>query len=242
MNTNREEYLHYFEARFSEWVRSALLEPRRGELPGEVRRELAAEPFYGDVRAKLGDEILNWLGWALKAGLIVEEAHRFRVLGGQTGPFRWFSRRDWKEYPLDPNWEAYVHLAYFARLWHPCREAGMRLGFEDRGMDITASRADELVWYVEVKRKQELADRLVRDLTRLSSEPVPTGAIDRNDPLRDAKAKVKYLADYRPSYFSAVAPGTERHFEIEYLHGVGFRLRDSASPVHLLAHPPDDTD
>jgi hypothetical protein len=226
-------YLSLFEERFGNWVRHGC---------AERRREVPSVDFYHAVRQRLGDEVLNWVGWGLQTRLITDEDHHFRVRGAEARRYKWLSLRDSMGYPLDPNWEEIIHLAYFVRLWHPCQEAGMRLGFEDRGMDITASRADELVWYVEVKRNQELADRLVRDLTRLSSEPVPIRAIDRNDPLRDAKAKVKYLAEYRPSYFSAVAPGTERHFEIDYLRGVGFRLRDSASPVHLLAHQPDNPD
>ena len=245
MNTNREEYLHYFEARFSEWVRSALLEPRRGELPGEVRRELAAEPFYGDVRAKLGDELLNWLGWGLKQELIEEEGHRFRAISGRAGPFKWFSQRDWKRYPLHPNWEAYVHLAYFARLWQPCRDRGLSLDFEKKAvdekgaLDLVVRRGPHTIWYVEVKHRPE-GPRGARELCKRVAEHGHKGVDMNMEPKgKDPLQKARYVTREQPEFFSVVALDFARHFRVAHGKGNHFQLQEVSDPlVRPLDWPP----
>ena len=219
-------YLTIFERHFNYWVRCACAEQYR-QVPGDE--------FYRTFRQHVGDETVNWIGWALKTGLIVEEAHRFRVLGGQTGPFRWFSRRDWMGYSLHPNWEAYFHVAFFVRLRAPCEEKGITLTFEDKNMDLAVWRDEKLLWCIEVKVNWVRVQSLIAGLRQLGQEGVALAAEDRgNDPLR----KAKYLILSKPTFFSVLEPGLEHHFQVEYEESNRFHLRESEPPVHAMDRPP----
>ena len=64
---------------------------------------------------------------------------------------------------------------------------------------------------------------------------VDLDAPDRgNDPLR----KAKYLVKHRPKFFSGVAIGMQRDFEISYRGAHDFGLLEARPPLNALRVPP----
>ena len=164
-----------------------------------------------------------------------EVGGRFQAAGNSSGPFKWFSRRTAPQgWPIHPNWEAFVHVAFLGRLRRACGKE-VRIGFEDRGMDLTVYREGRLYWYIEVKEKAGTAERLVNDLGIVSRTTWDrSAAIPRNDAHRDAKAKLKYLEGFRPEAFSVVAINFEEHFQVL---SAGSRLKSAAAPYRLPMAP-----
>ncbi len=219
-------YLSAFKRHFRYWVRCACGE-RGCDLPGDE--------FYEVVRRWLGQETILWIGWGLRQGLILEEAHRFRVTGSTAGPFQWFSRRDWQGHPLHPNWEAFFHVAFFVRLWRPCQERALRVMFEHKNMDIAVFGDERLIWCIEAKVGWLKVQKLIADVGAFGGEGVDIQVEDRgNDPLR----KAKYLILNRPEFFSVVEPGLQHHFEVVYKGVERFDLRPVGPPVRPLDKPP----
>ena len=163
-----------------------------------------------------------------------EVGGRFQAAGNSSGPFKWFSRRTAPQgWPIHPNWEAFVHVAFLGRLRRACGKE-VRIGFEDRGMDFTVYREGRLYWYIEVKEKAETAERLVHDLGIVSRTTWDrSAAIPRSDARRDAKAKLKYLERFRPEAFSVVAIDFEEHFQA----GSTTTLKSVAAPYRLPTAP-----
>jgi hypothetical protein len=186
------------------------------------------EAFYANVRTRLTDPVVEWIGYGIDNASIIERGFLFNVADNAPGkgPYRWFSRRTGATEP-QCNWEYYVQAALFARLWEPCRKASLRLTFEDALMDITIRSQGELLWCVEVKEREPQLAKLLNALVA-HGVSVDLDAPDRgNDPLR----KAKYLIRHKPEFFSAVAIGSERHFKVVYPRQQAFQLIDASPPV-----------
>ena len=86
--------------------------------------------------------------------------------------------------------------------------SGIRFSVEDRLMDITVTRDDLLLWYVEVKERARRPARVHREDRRLMDRSAWTPPLSRGD---DALAKAQYLMRYRPRFFSVTAIGLTFH-------------------------------
>lgn len=219
-------YVEVFQRRFRDWV-AAVCDAWGYSLPNEA--------FYQRVRERLTDWTLEWIGYGVDAGLILERGLQFDVAGNALGkgPYRWFSQRSGAAEP-QCNWEYYVQVAFFARLWEPCQEASLRLTFEDELMDLAVRRHGRLLWCIEVKEQAPQLERLLAEIESHGAG-VDIEAPDRgNDPLR----KAKYLVRHRPKFFSGVAIGMQRDFQVLYQGKNAFRLVEANPPLNALSEPP----
>ncbi len=219
-------YVEVFDSHFREWAASACDEWGYPAPKGE---------FYERVRKRLTNQPLEWIGYGIETGLIKEEGLQFNLAGNPAGkgPYKWFSQRSDVDEP-QCNWEYYVQVALFARLFQPCREATLGLGFEDDLMDLAVRAGGDLLWCIEVKEQAAQLEKLLAELES-HGDGVDLDAPDRrNDPLR----KAKYLVKHRPKFFSGVAIGMQRDFEISYRGARAFDLLEAKPPLDALLKPP----
>ncbi len=219
-------YVEVFDSHFREWAASACDE--WGYPAPKVE-------FYQGVRKRLTDQTFEWIGYGIEAGLIQEEGLQFNLADNPAGkgPNKWFSQRSDVDEP-QCNWEYYVQVAFFARLFQPCREATLGLSFEDDLMDLAVRAEGHLLWCIEVKEKAVQLDKLLAELES-HGNGVDLDAPDRgNDPLR----KAKYLVKHRPKFFSGVAIGMQRDFEVSYRGARAFKLLKAGPPLDALREPP----
>ena len=219
-------YVEVFQRRFRDWV-AAVCDAWVYSLPNEA--------FYQRVRERLTDWTLEWIGYGVDAGLILERGLQFDVAGNALGkgPYKWFSQRSGAAEP-QCNWEYYVQVAFFARLWEPCQEASLRLTFEDELMDLAVRRHGRLLWCIEVKEQAPQLERLLAEIESHGAG-VDIEAPDRgNDPLR----KAKYLVRHRPKFFSGVAIEMQRDFQVLYQGKNAFRVVEANPPLNALSEPP----
>ncbi len=220
-------YAEVFGRHFREWTLS--ISQVQGFSP-------PPDEFYDEVRRRLTDRTVGWVGFGIAAGLISENGHVFNVKGNLPGkgPYKWFSDRGEADRP-QCNWEYFVQTAFFARLWVPCEKAGLTLSFEDRLMDLTVKRSDNhLLWYIEVKEDALQVEDLLVNLVPVGRDGVDVGKEDRgNDPLR----KAKYLVGYMPDFLTLLANDLELNFRVVYQVPNYFKLvaaRPPLVPLHEL--------
>lgn len=219
-------YVDVFDHHFREWVAAAC--SAWGYRPPE-------DAFYRRFRERLTHETLEWIGYGIEAGLILERGLQFDVAGNAAGkgPYKWFSRRGDATEP-QCNWEYYVQVAFFVRLWTPCQKAGLSLTLEDGLMDLAIWRKNQLLWCIEVKERAVQIDRLLADLA-VHGTKVDFESPDRG---KDALRKAKYLMKHRPKFFSGVAIGLQRDFQVQYPGPSAFHLAKADPPVGALREPP----
>jgi hypothetical protein len=182
---------------------------------------------------RLTPDVAEWLGYGLATGLILGRGYLFDIIGNPAGkgPYAWFAK-DRSRVP-QCDWEYFLQAAYFVRLYAPCQQAGLALGFEDHLMDLTVRSGDELLWYIEVKERVEMS--WLEEIVDWGTQGVDVHAADRG---RDGLRKGKYLVRHHPRFFSAVGTGFERHFRVEYPASVNFTLIEGVPPVQPLSGPP----
>ena len=101
-------------------------------------------------------------------------------------------------------------------------------------MDLAVRAEGQLLWCIEVKEQAIQLDELLAGLES-HSNGVDLDAPDRgNDPLR----KAKYLVKHRPKFFSGVAIGMQRDFEVNYRGARAFDLLEARPPLDALLKPP----
>ena len=194
------------------------------------------EEFFHRVLGRLTDPIVDWIGYGIHAELVVEDGVQFNLVENPSGkgPYKWFSKRTGAAEP-QCNWEYYVQVAHFLRLWQPCRMVNSRLTFEDELMDLTVRRNGQILWCIEVKERSHQLERLLMKLGSLGTEGVNLHSPDRgNDPLR----KAKYLVNHKPQLFSAVAIDLTRDFRVTYPRETAFALLVARPPIETLRAPP----
>jgi hypothetical protein len=187
-----KELMARFESSFREWVESACKEWKYPSPSTE---------FYSNVKVRLPDGLRATLGFGLNNGIILATGHTFSLKGlpSSKGPYNWFSRYSASQIP-NPNWEYYVQVAEYVRLYEALVDKGYTLTFEDSLMDIGVYDGDKLIVFCEVKENSNQALALVQGVKQ-HEQYVDLNAEDRgNDPLR----KAKYIIEHKPEYFCVV--------------------------------------
>ena len=218
-------FLHHFR----QWARAACdswsySEPR--------------DDFFDRVQDRLTDSIAEWIGYGIQAGLLIEDGVHFNLCENapEKGPYKWFSKRADAREP-QCNWEYYVQVAHFVRLWSACKRTGSRLTFEDELMDLSVRRSGQLLWCIEVKEQKYQGEKLVANLISLGATGIDVSAPDRgNDPLR----KAKYLVKHTPEFFSVVAIDWSRDFQVTYPLARRFGLSETQAPITTMHVPPSE--
>ena len=185
------------------------------------------EPVVTLVKQRIPSGIRSMIGLGIERGIVLPDGHMFRLKGlpDGKGPYRWFSR--FKHGP-NPNWEYYVHVAEYVRLFLQTENCDFKLVFEDDRMDIGVYQDDELFVCCEVKETSRQAARLVSGIRRYQPRVPLTDPARGNDPLR----KAKYLRKNRPRYFYVVAIGARHEFSV-VLTDFGFELHEDLIPSPL---------
>lgn len=207
-----DQHKALFVEEFKEWATSAA-EEWRLSLPGQE--------FYDEALGRIPQTVQVWVGKGMADGIVCPDGHKFRLRGlaKGKGPYDWFS--NYKTLgKLGVNWEWFVHVAEYARLFAIGQRQGMRLQFEDGLMDCAIYKDDQLVVCIETKERADQLRELVAELRKHENVADFPGQDRHNDPLR----KAKYIVKHRPRYFAGVAPGLRESFRVEYPKRSVFRL------------------
>lgn len=211
----------YFSDRLPVWLRAA----------SDRFEKTVPDPteFEAFIAERVGSETLSWIGWALKEELIAEDGDKFHPRDERGKAWQWFRNAPVREWPFGLMWENFIHVAFFARLWGPCRERKKTLRFEleRQGtneyagkpniyeLDLAVEGADGGVdWYIELKEKKAQAVRLLEDVHRIGRE----GGINCEPPFDDGDAhrKACTVVEVRPVRLSILALDFESHFRVVY--------------------------
>ena len=171
------------------------------------------------VRATIGFGLLN--------GIVIVDGYKFTLKGLQPhkGPYKWFSRYSSESRP-NPNWEYYIQVAEYIRLWQAFESSDHTLTFEDSLMDIGIYKNNKLLVCCEIKEKSSQAEKLIKGI-KSYEKGIDLTAPDRgNDPLR----KAKYIVRNRPQYFYLVAVGRRFEFSVSFPEGKAFKLTEDIIP------------
>lgn len=201
-----------FKSNLSNWARSACEDWGYPNPPEEL---------YNSICTKLGRHVQDLLSSGLETRILIPEGRSFTLKGLQPGkgPYNWFSQNQQKLTP-QPNWEYFVQVAEYIRLFPIAAKRGLQLTFEDKLMDICLHDGDELVVCCEVKVDKNQAEGLIAGIKQYE-KGIDYHAVDGgNDPLR----KAKYIVGNRPRFFCVVAIGYRREFRVEYQSSEGFQL------------------
>lgn len=207
-----------FGRRFRVWVQSACKDWGYPEPSDE---------YYAKVYSRLPEGLRASLGLGLEEGLIISQGRTFTLKGlsPKKGPYSWFSRYSSAKEPA-PNWEYYVQVAEFVRLYHIATARGLTLNFEDDLMDLALYWDDKLVVCCEVKEQVSQIRQLISGMKGYQ-QAIDFTVDDRgNDPLR----KAKYIVKRRPEYFYGVAIGARFEYRVSYPEGQAFRLSGDVIP------------
>lgn len=217
----RQELSEQFNKYFRNWVNSACAEW------GYV---IPSDHYFTKVYDRLPEGLRALLGFGLNRGIIISEGRSFNLKGlpSSKGPYNWFSRDTSGKEPI-PNWEYFVQVAEFVRLYIPIASLpGYSITFEDDTMDIAIYRNKRLFVYYEAKEKITQLQKLIKGLKAYESTTIDLTAPDRhNDPLRKAKCIVKR----RPEYFVGVAIGTHYEYRIIHIDDNAFELLRDTVPL-----------
>jgi len=210
-----------FDKNFRDWVRSACKDWRCSEPSNE---------YYAKVYKRLPEGLQTSVGLGLKEGLVISQGRTFTLKGQppKKGPYNWFSRgerRIGKKEP-HPNWEYFVQVAEFVRLYHIAKANGMLVNFEDDWIDIALYLNGRLVACYEVKERAGQIQELIKGI-KLYQQAVNFTEPDRgNDPLR----KAKYIAKRKPEYFCGVAIGARFEYRVSYPEDQALQLTRDVVP------------
>jgi len=207
-----------FNQHFKDWVSSACKDWDYPEPSDE---------YFARVHRRLPEGLRVSLGLGLKEGLIISQGRTFTLKGlsPKKGPYNWFSRYSSAKEPA-PNWEYFVQVAEFVRLYHVTTAKGLILTFEDDLMDLALYLNDKLVVCCEVKERASHLQKLIKGI-KVYQQSINFTVVDRgNDPLR----KAKYIAKRRPKYFCGVAIGVRFEYQVSYPEGYAFQLAKDVIP------------
>ncbi len=185
------------------------------------------EDYYGKIHDRLPEGLQKLLISGISSNIIIPEGHSFYLEGLDIGkgPYHWFSRDDTAQKPR-PNWEYFVQVAEFVRLYFISKRNGLIINFEDDLMDISIYKGGSLFLYCEVKEKISQLQKLIQGI-RKYQDSIDLEAPDRgNDSLR----KAKYIVKRRPPYLSGVAIGIRYEYQVSYLGNNSFSLIRGSFP------------
>ena len=162
-------------------------------------------------------------------GLITSSGLRFTLAGlpAGKGPYQWLGRDSARQAPA-VLWEYFVQAAEYVRISQQLAALGYQVLVEDRLMDITVTRDDQLLWYVEVKERADDLPEFTAKIATHGQVGVDLTASSRGD---DALPKAQYLMRYRPRFFSVTAIGLTVHFRTEYDGSSHFTLAPDLVPL-----------
>ena len=126
----------------------------------------------------------------------------------------------------NPNWEYYVQVAEYVRLFPIAQYRGLEMGFEDELMDLTLREGERLLVCCEVKVNEIEMKNLVNKMKKYEPKIDRTADDRGNDPLR----KAKYIDEHKPEYFYLLAIGARMEFRVEYISGKVFQLTPDTIP------------
>jgi hypothetical protein len=186
-----------------------------------------SEQFFEKLNERLPSGLLATIGFGIDKGIVVPDGCAFRIKGlTQTkGPYNWFSRDNAKR-KINPNWEYYIQVAEYVRLWQAFENSNHVLTFEDALMDIGVYKDNKLFVCCEIKEKSTQAKRLIAGIKAYEARIDLTTPDRGNDPLR----KAKYIVHQRPLFFYIVAIGVRYEFSVAFPEGKAFELREDIIP------------
>jgi hypothetical protein len=201
-----------FDKHFKDWVSSACKDWSYPEPSDE---------YFARVYKRLPEGLRVLLGLGVKEGLIISQGRTFTLKGlsPKKGPYNWFSRYPSAKDPA-PNWEYFIQVSEFVRLYHIAQAKGLILTFEDDLMDLALYLNGKLVVCCEVKERASQLQKLINGI-KVYQETINFAEADRgNDPLR----KAKYIFKRRPNYFCGVAIGVRLEYRVDYPEDHAFQL------------------
>lgn len=127
-----------------------------------------SEQFFGKLNERLPSGLLATIGFGIEKGIVVPNGCTFMIKGlTQTkGHYNWFSRDNTKCRP-NPNWEYYIQVAEYVRLWQVFENSDHVLTFEDALMDIGVYKDNKLLVCCEIKEKSTQAKKLITGIKSL---------------------------------------------------------------------------
>ena len=186
-----------------------------------------SDEYYEKVLNRLPHGLRSLLGYGINSGLIIQNGKEFTLLGldKNKGPYNWLSRDLSAKIPA-VNWEYFVQVAEYVRLYELAERNNLRLTFEDDLMDIALYANGKLIVCCEVKEQTSQLMKLFQGIRALQNE-VDFSVDDRHkDPLR----KAKYIVTKRPDFFYLISIGTKLEFRVEYPNDKAFMLKDDFIP------------
>jgi hypothetical protein len=207
-----------FDEQLATWVAAAC---RDWSFP-----EPSAE-FFANINSRLPVGLRSTIGFGLAREIVIPRGYTFTLKGlpPHKGPYMWFSRDNTERKP-HPNWEYYVQVAEYVRLWQAFENREHMITFEDSLMDIGLYKDSRLLVCCEIKEKSSQAEKLI---VRIKSYQA---AVDLSAPDRgnDALRKAKYIVGLRPEYFYVVSIGRRYEFSVSFPEGKAFHLREDTVP------------
>lgn len=195
--------------------------------------EFPNDEFYMQVYERLPLGLRTVIASGLSSKLINDvgisqtKSAAFRPVGvsEKKGPYSWFSRNNQKK-QLTLNWEYFVQLSEYIRLYEAFRNKGVELKFEDDLMDIGMYRRGKLWVCCEIKEKSSQAQYLIGEIKKYENASDLADSDRGNDPLR----KAKYIVDLKPQFFYLVSIGKRFEFRVEYPKNMQFLLLEDLVP------------
>ncbi|MBL7124577.1 MAG: hypothetical protein ISS51_00575 [Dehalococcoidales bacterium] len=209
-----------FDSYFRGWVRATC---QKWGYP------MPSDRYYAKVYERLPAGLRSLLGFGLNSGIIISKeggvAFTLKGLLDRKGPYHWFSHN--RRLKPAPNWEYFVQVAEYVRLYTIANAKSLLVTFEDDDMDIALYQDNRLIVYCEVKERLGQIQKLIKGIKGYQFA-VDLSAPDRgNDPLR----KAKYIVKRKPEYFVGVAIGARFEYKVIYLGERSFQLVKDIVPV-----------
>ena len=208
-----------FDISFHSWVNTACAE---WEYPEPTSQ------YYDRVYSRIPKGLREILGLGIDKGIILTEGRKFTLKGlyDGKGPYNWFSRYKSKKEPA-PNWEYFVQVAEYIRLFELIDHSHLTLKFEDDLMDLAVYDDARLIACYEVKEKANQIMDLIKGIKNYQ-DGIDNKESDRgNDPLR----KVKYILKKKPEHFCGLAIGIRFEYMIRYPTDNTFQLNPDIIPI-----------
>ena len=121
-----------------------------------------SEDFFAKLKERLPGGLLATIGFGVEEGILLPSGCTFKIksISQSKGPYNWFSR-DNSNRKLNPNWEYYIQVAEYVRLWQAFGIKDYALTFEDALMDIGVYKNNNLLVCCEIKEKSSQAKKLI---------------------------------------------------------------------------------
>lgn len=183
--------------------------------------------FFEKLKERIPGGLFATIGFGLEKGIVLPSGCTFRIKGisQSKGPYNWFSKDNINR-RLNPNWEYYIQVAEYVRLWQAFENESYALTFEDALMDIGVYKDNRLLVCCEIKEKSSQAKKLIAGIKTYEMGIDMTAPDRGNDPLR----KAKYIIHQRPLFFYLVAIGVRYEFSVSFPEDKSFELREDIIP------------